>query len=137
MKYWLLSALIVPSMAIAQKEFPKVWEAKFTVDANWKRFNKDLNYIIGGDLTQVEVLDGNSGKSLWVYNFKDKKGVKKCERWRLRDETGTIEVTIQQKGKDAPEETFNLDLCTGQPVGESELTAREDKHKATKAPKGM
>ena len=137
MRSWMLSALLIPVIANAQKEFPKVWEAKFSVDANWKGFTDDLNYIIGGDLTQIEVLDGNTGKSLWTYNFKERNGVKKCESWKVQDESGVVEVTVQGKEKDAPEETFHLDLGTGQPVGDSELTAREAKHKAPKPTKGM
>lgn len=132
MKHLMLAALLIPGIATAQKEFPKVWEGKFTVDANWKGFTEDLQYVLGGDLTEVEMLDGNTGKSLWIYNFKEKNGVKKCESWKMDDESGTLEVAVQQKGKDAPLETFHLDYRTGQPVGESELTQREAKKKAVK-----
>ncbi len=129
MKHWMLTALLLPTIACAQKEFPKIWEAKFTVDADWKSCTDDLQYVIGGDMSEVEMLDGNTGKSLWTYNFKEKNGVKKCENMKMDDASGTLEVTLQQNGKDAPLETFHLDFRTGQPVGESELTQREVKIK--------
>ncbi|MEO5585130.1 MAG: PQQ-binding-like beta-propeller repeat protein [Flavobacteriales bacterium] len=136
MKHWILTALLIPSIASAQKEFPKVWETKFNVDVAWKSYTDDLQYVIGGDMSEVEMLDGNTGKSLWTYNFKEKNGVKKCESMKMDDASGTLEVSIQKKGKDAPLETFHLDFRTGQPVGDSELSQREVKVAKSKS-KGM
>ena len=96
MKHWILTALLIPSIASAQKEFPKVWETKFNVDVAWKSYTDDLQYVIGGDMSEVEMLDGNTGKSLWTYNFKEKNGVKKCESMKMDDASGTLEVSIQK-----------------------------------------
>ena len=99
-----------------------MWAGKFSVEARWHGFTDDLAYVVGGDMTEIEMLDGTTGKSLWVYNFKEKDGVKKCEDWETEHETQTILVSIQKKGKDAPIETFHIDYRTGQVVGEAQLT---------------
>ena len=130
MRSSLLLLMLLPGVLSAQMEFPKTWEAKFTVEAKWKIHTPDNTYVIGGDMTEIEVLDGATGKSLWVYNFKAKHGVNKCEDWITQHESETIEVTIKQKGKDAPIETIHLDYRTGEVVGESTLTARESTIKA-------
>lgn len=129
MKHLLIIALLLPVSATAQKEFPAVWESKFAVDAKFKGFTEDLEFVIGGDMTEVQVLDGGTGKSLWVYNFKEKNGVNKCDRWRSLNDSETIEVTIQQKGKDGTQEIFYLDYATGQVVGETHLVERAAKVK--------
>ncbi len=129
MKHLILYACLLPNIVLAQKEFPTVWEGKFTVDARAKNCTDDLGYLVGGDLTEVEVLDGATGKSLWVYNFKEKHGVKKCEDWSLHQETETVEVTIQPKDKDAAQQVINLDCRTGQVVSESQLPARSKEKK--------
>ncbi|MBL0126475.1 MAG: PQQ-binding-like beta-propeller repeat protein [Flavobacteriales bacterium] len=120
---------LLPTLLFAQKEFPKVWEAKFSVEAKWKIRTPDNAYVIGGNMAEIEMLDGATGKSLWVYNFKEKNGVTKCEDWITQHESETIEVTIRKKGKDSPIEMFHLDYRTGEVVGESTLTARETAHK--------
>ena len=137
MKNLFLAALLLSTSAIAQKQFPAVWESKFAVEAKWKGFTEDLDYVIGGDMTEVQVLDGATGKTLWVHNFKEKNGVNKCERWRAMHDSETIEVTIQQKGKEGSKEIFHLDYATGQVVGESLLVDRAAKVKKSrvKAPR--
>jgi len=123
MRSTLLLFLLLPFTLLAQQEFPKVWESKFAVEAKWKFYSPDLDYLIAGDLSEVQVLDGATGKSLWVANFKDKLGVKKCEKWSTNHATETVRVTIQ-KGKDDTRETVHLDYRTGAVVAQKDLAAR-------------
>jgi len=123
----------LPTLLFAQKEFPAVWEGKFSVDPKWHGYTADLGYVIGGDMAEIEMLDGTTGKSLWVYNFKEKHDVKKCEDWITHHESETVEVVIQ-KGKDGPKETVYLDYRTGEVVNATLLPARA-KEKKVKDPK--
>ncbi len=115
--------LLLPITLMAQKEFPKVWEGKFNVEARWKIYSPDLTYLIGGDMSEVQVLEGATGKSLWVYNFKEQLGVKKCETWTTDHDTESIEVIIE-KGKDGTRESVHLDYRTGAVVAQKDLAAR-------------
>lgn len=128
MRRSLLLLLLLPTLAFAQKEFPAVWEGKFSVDPRWNACTADLGFVMGGDMAEIEMLDGATGKSLWVYNFKEKHGVKKCEDWITHHETETVEVIIQ-KDKNSPTEIVHLDYRTGQVVNASLLPAREKEKK--------
>jgi len=123
MRHSVLLLALLPSLLFAQKEFPKVWEAKFTVDARWNAVSPDLAYVVAGDMEEIEMLDGATGKALWKYNFKEKHGVKKCEDWIAHHDTETIEV-ITQKDKNAPQEITHLDYRTGNVVASEQLAAR-------------
>ncbi|MBK9149442.1 MAG: hypothetical protein IPM12_16685 [Flavobacteriales bacterium] len=133
MRFPTLLPLLIPTLLFGQKEFPKVWETKFTVDPKWNAVSPDAAYVIAGDMTEVEMLDGTNGTVLWKYNFKEKHGVKKCENWRTDHESETVEVTTQKTNKD-PIETVYLDYRTGQVVNASQVAART-KERKTKAPK--
>src|SRR5690606_33336776 len=115
---------VLSAPLFAQQEFPQVWETKFSIDAKYKGVSDDLAYLLGGDLTELEMLDGTTGKSLWSYNFKEKNDVKKCESWKLRDVTGTVEVVID-KGKKEGTEVFQLDYRTGAVVSSLALEERK------------
>jgi outer membrane protein assembly factor BamB len=123
LRYSVLFMLLVPTLLWAQKEFPMVWEGKFSVDPRWNAVSPDLAYVVAGDMEEIEMLDGTTGKALWKYNFKEKHGVKQCEDWIAHHDTETIEV-ITQKDKNAPREVNYLDYRTGQVVAESQLAAR-------------
>lgn len=133
MRSSLLFLALLSTPLLAQQEFPKVWDGKFTVDAKFKEVSDDLAFILGGDMTEIQMLDGASGKSLWTYNFKEKNDVRKCENWELDDLGGTVEVTID-KGKKVGTEVFNLDCKTGAVVSSTELAARK-KQKREHGPK--
>lgn len=129
-----LLPVLLPSLLLAQKEFPKVWEAKFSVNPEWNAVSPDLAHVVAGDMSEIEMLDGSTGKPLWTYNFKEKHGVKKCEDWIAHHDSQTIEVIIQ-KGKNEPREITHLDYATGQPVATEQMAARtkeapEQKRKA-------
>ncbi|MBK6883451.1 MAG: hypothetical protein IPH05_11000 [Flavobacteriales bacterium] len=55
------------------------WEGKFSVDPRWNAVSPDLAYVVAGDMEEIEMLDGTTGKALWKYNFREKHGVKQCE----------------------------------------------------------
>ena len=118
-----LFLFMLPALLWAQKEFPVTWESKFSVDARWRGYTEDLAFVIGGDMSEIEVIDGATGKSLWVYNMKEKQGVKKCEDWKTHHESSTVEVITQKSNSDPRVSTF-LDYRTGEVVAETQLAAR-------------
>jgi outer membrane protein assembly factor BamB len=136
MRLYILSLLLLPTVLLAQQEFPKVWETKFTVDPKWNAVSPDLAYVVAGDMEEIEMLDGATGKALWKYNFKEKHGVKKCEDWATHHENETVEVIIK-KGRNDPTETVFLDYRTGNVVGASQLPARKKEKKGPPPAKGL
>ncbi|MEX1132946.1 MAG: PQQ-binding-like beta-propeller repeat protein [Flavobacteriales bacterium] len=115
--------LLLPITLVAQKAFPEVWESKWSVGIKSNSYSPDMAYVYGGDLNAIQMLDGNTGKSLWIYNFKEKRGVKQCQRWRSDDATETFQVVFQ-KGKNDPEEIIYLDYAKGEVVAASQVEAR-------------
>jgi outer membrane protein assembly factor BamB len=115
--------LLLPIALCAQKAFPKVWESKWEVGILSHSYSPDLQYVYGGDLKALQMLDGNTGQSLWVYDFKEKRGVKQCQRWKADDATETIEVVFQA-GKNDPEEIIYLDYAKGEVVASDQVAAR-------------
>lgn len=136
MRRSLLMLFLLPNLLIAQTEFAKVWETKLSVDPRWTSCTPDLDYVLAIELSELQMLDGITGKSLWTYNIKEKHGVPKFEKCTAHDENETVEVVIQKKGKDASRETYYLDYRTGKVVSASELPARA-KEKTTHIPKSM
>jgi outer membrane protein assembly factor BamB len=136
MRHSLLLLLLLPTILHAQKEFPAVWEGRFSVDPQWHTYTDDLGFVLAGDMTEIEMLDGTTGKSLWQYNFKEKLGVKKCQDWTAHHGTETVEVIVE-KGKDGATETVHLDYRTGTVVAQEQVAGREKvKTKAPKRTKG-
>lgn len=119
----LLVALLLPTWAWAQKEFPKAWETKFSVKAQYVAASPDLAFVVGGDLSAIEMLDGATGKSLWTYDFKEKHGLKKCDDWVARHNTRTVQVTLPQD-KNSLLGSLHLDYLTGKPISTEELRDR-------------
>ncbi|HQK98090.1 MAG TPA: PQQ-binding-like beta-propeller repeat protein [Bacteroidia bacterium] len=76
-----LAILFSSTMAYSQSEFTKIWEMKSQVPNKWNNQNADLSMILMGDLKKIEMIDGTSGKSLWVFDVKKKLGVKSMEDW--------------------------------------------------------
>lgn len=135
MRHAAILLCFVPTMLLAQKEFPLVWEAKFTVDPEWNAVSPDLAYVVAGDMSEIEMLDGSTGKTLWTYNFKARHGVKQCEDWIAHHDSRTVEVIVQ-KEKNGPREVVHLDYATGQVVATAELAARTRKQEQRK-PRAM
>ncbi len=93
---------LVPTMLLAQKEFPLVWQAKFTVDPEWNAVSPDLAYLVAGDMSEIEMLDGSTGRTLWTYNFKARHGVKQCEDWIAHQDPPEIEDSSTRSLGDLP-----------------------------------
>lgn len=123
MRHAFIALAFLPSLLFAQKEFPTLWETKFTVDPEWNAVSPDMAYVVAGDMEAIEMLDGTNGKVLWTYNIKEKHGVKKCEDWIANHDTETIEI-ITQKDKNATRDVTYLDYRTGAVVASEQLAAR-------------
>ncbi len=101
-----------------------MWEAKFKVGIKSRSYSPDMAYVYGGDLAELQMLDGRTGESLWIYNFKEKHGIKNCNRWAADDETETIEVVFR-KGKNDPEEIVYIDYASGTVVATEQVPGRK------------
>lgn len=123
MRALLIAILFSPITLNAQKEFPTVWQTEFALASGWNATSPDLEFVIGGDATAVEVLDGATGKQLWGITFKEKYGVKECEDWVANHDTETVDIELK-KDKNGPVTTIHLDYRTGAEVGREQLPAR-------------
>ncbi|HMU13715.1 MAG: PQQ-binding-like beta-propeller repeat protein [Bacteroidetes bacterium] len=121
--------LLCPLSLLAQNEFPTVWQSEFALASGWNATTPDLSYVIGGDASAVEVLDGTTGKQLWGFKFKEKYGVKECEDWTADHDTETVNVELK-KEKKGPVTVIHLDYRTGAEVGADQLPARKKVHEA-------
>jgi len=107
----LYSAVLLP----AQSEFKKEWEIKVSVDPRWNESMNDLSLVLVGDLSEIQMLDGQTGKVLWNFNAKSKLGVKTLEDWFfLRDIEGEPVKIIYKKPKEDKNTILFLDPRTGE-----------------------
>jgi hypothetical protein len=124
--------LLFPLLGFSQKEFPSQWEAKFTVNAKWKAWKEDLSLVMGGDLADLQMLDGNTGKPLWEVNMKTVFGVKSCDDWAYMEDEELVKV-LYTKPKTDTQITEYLDARTGAKVGDAteRLKAKKSKTKSS------
>ncbi len=110
--FTLLSLFMLASVALfAQATFPVAWESKFENEPEYMRYTTpDGKYVIGTTKEDVCVLDGTSGKQIWLKTFMDMAGVKKAADQQVLDEAGVLMFISKQKGND---ELFCIDLKTG------------------------
>jgi len=95
----------------AQATFPVAWESKFDNEPDYLRYTTpDGKYVIGTTKEDVCVLDGATGKQIWLKSFMDMAGVKKAADQQVLDEAGMLMFISKQKGND---ELFCIDLKTG------------------------
>lgn len=106
------------STTFSQQEFKKAWEAKTLVSRDFTGFNYDLSKVLAGNFSEIEMLDGTTGKSLWTMKFKEKFGVKKVESWEmLKDyENDPIEIVYQKSKEELT--TVYLNSKTGEVISE-------------------
>lgn len=99
----------------AQNEFPKVWETQTVVEPKWNAWNDDLSMVLLGDLKELEMLDGSTGKSLWTFNVKEKLGVKNLDDWAfmIKYEGEPVKL-IYTKPKEKNATVVFLDAKSGQ-----------------------
>lgn len=114
-KIILASCLLIGQSLFPQSEFKKEWETKVDVENKWNSCNADLSMIMIGDLKAFSMIDGNTGKTLWTFNAKEKLGVKSVEDWTFlwAKEGDPVEI-IYKKPKEDAKTTIYLDSKTGE-----------------------
>lgn len=84
----------------AQDKFDLQWKSEFPVEAEWRMINEECTLAMGGDLTEIAMMDGTTGKILWKLNFKEKFGQKKAKDWSWDQTKGVVEVVFKGDKKD-------------------------------------
>lgn len=131
-----LMAIGIAITTYAQNEFPKVWETQTVVEPKWNAWNEDLSMILLGDLKELEMLDGSTGKSLWTFNVKEKLGVKGLNDWAfmIKYEGEPVKL-IYTKPKEKVATVVFLDAKTGQISSQyTEANLKEKERKSSKKP---
>lgn len=108
----LLVTLLSTGLIYAQSDFPKTWETKMDVENMWHSVKNDLSMVLVGDKKEIAMYDGNNGKQLWKFNFKEKLGEKTVDDWSYywAMEGEPVEIVYQ---KNKTKTTIYLDSKTG------------------------
>lgn len=128
-----LAIILSSTMAFSQSEFTKVWEMKAQAPNRWTDQNSDLSMILMGDLKKIEMIDGTTGKSLWIFDVKKQLGVKSMEDWFFLWAMEGEPVEIVYKKDDDNKISVYLNSRTG--AIESSITESNLKEKDTPAEK--
>jgi len=131
MKYALMFFFFFPLFLCAQKPFSKVWESKVSVEPKWNDYYDDLSLILQGDLTELEMVDGATGKSLWIITIKEVFGVKSCQTWVLLEDYDVVKITYKKPKSDDQTIEF-LEARTGKKTGDPTTIAAPEKGKKVK-----
>ncbi len=130
---FLALSIFIAGNVFSQDEFKKEWEVKVSVDPKWNGRNDDLSLVLVGNLKEMEMLDGMSGKTLWKYNVKEKLGVKSVEDWWfLTNVEGEPIKIVYKKPKSSENTTIYLNPKTAEEitVTEKEKEVLPAKHKS-------
>lgn len=101
----------------AQATFPVVWESKFDNEADYLKYTTmDGKYVIGTTKQDVCVLDGTTGKKIWMKTYLELTGNKKAKDQEVNEDAGVIMMISTQTGND---KLFCVDLQTGNKVWEN------------------
>ena len=99
----------------AQSEFKKEWETKLSFNPVFRTYNHDLSLVLAGDMKQLEMLDGKSGKTLWKFDAKKALDVKSLTNWSMMGsaEGEPVKVSYKKSKTDSVTTAF-LNSKTGE-----------------------
>ena len=108
MKKILLTSVfaLVSCLMYSQSEFKKEWESNSSVKPIFRTYNDDLSLVLVGDMKDLEMLDGKTGKTLWKFNAKKAVGVNALTDWSLLDRSDGEPVKITYKKSKKESETI-------------------------------
>lgn len=110
---------IASMQAYAQDKFALQWKSEFPVETQWRIINEDRSLTLGGDLSEIAMMDAVTGKILWKVSFKEKFGQKKAKDWTWMEEKGVIEVLFKGDKKDQEVARY-LDVSTANEIGKAQ-----------------
>ncbi|MCC7050731.1 MAG: hypothetical protein IT239_02990, partial [Bacteroidia bacterium] len=121
----------------AQSEFKKEWETKIDFDSKWNICNTDLTLILAGNLRELLMIDGLTGKQKWRFNVKEKLNVKLLEDWNFltTKENEPIELVYFDKKVDSNVVVY-LNAQTGE-IDNNNLVLKDKKDEIIKTKSTM
>lgn len=126
-----LTLLLAGFAVQAQKEFPLQWKGAFPVSVEWRLLNDDRTLALGGDLSEIAMLDAVSGKVLWQFTFKEKFKEKKAKDWDWDKAKGVIYITFKGDKKNE-EVTHYIDERTAAVISKEQYSLIQVKTVHTK-----
>lgn len=120
-------ALTANQYAHAQKSFPQILNAKFTLNAEWKTISDDVSKVLAGDLEDIGMFSCVDGKELWKLKMKAKFGKKKCTDWRWLESKALVKIEFKGEKK-GDVVTYYIDDKTMEVV--SDANSRTEKTKS-------
>lgn len=118
----------------AQSEFKKEWETKASLSPTFRTYNHDLSLVLVGDMKDLEMLDGKTGKTIWKFNAKKSLEVKSMVNWlMIENEEGILVQVIYKKAKADSVSSAFLNAKTGEIISSvTEAMLKPEKRKTTK-----
>ncbi len=78
-------------ISVSAQDFPLVWKSEFDFTPNKiNDYSRDGSLVLGCSESQIQMLNGSTGSSIWAYKYKDKFTIKSFDRIIWNDAAGLI-----------------------------------------------
>lgn len=103
----------------AQNPFKQEWKAQFPIPVETRMINDDRSLVLGGNMNEIAMMDGVTGKIIWQLNFKEKLGQKKAKDWSWDKKVKVVWVDVKGEKKDQVVTSYFKD-ATGEQITEQQ-----------------
>lgn len=87
----LIVLLTLGYVSINAQDFPLAWKSEFDFSPNKiNDYSSDGSMVLGCSESQIQMLNGTNGNSIWAYKYKDKFTIKSFDRILWNDAAGLI-----------------------------------------------
>lgn len=93
------SLFLFVQSAFAQTAIKQDWKAEFPLKIDSRLINDDRTLVLGGNKTELAMMDGVTGKILWQLNYKEKLGQKKANDWNWDKKVKVVWVEVKGDNK--------------------------------------
>ncbi|HCW06588.1 MAG TPA: hypothetical protein DGG95_04390 [Cytophagales bacterium] len=94
------------------QEFPVAWKSKFSFNPDRTFFSGDGKFVAARDESQAEMLDGETGKTIWKINFNKDLKIKSLARAVFNQGAGIV-LFFNKDGKKESGDKVIVDFNTG------------------------
>lgn len=104
---------------LAQSAFNQEWKSEFPISVETRMINDDRSLVLGGNMNELAMMNGLTGKIIWQLNFKEKLGQKKAKDWSWDKKVNVVWVDVKAGKKDEVLTSYFKD-ATGEQITEQQ-----------------